>query len=115
MNSSSRGNQWFQTIRHDLEKWTTKVWAGIYGFPREKSERWASRRDSFYVRKFRTDPDPKDGFHTENCRNLKEMRVIEFVLLIFSPGKPKRLSITMANTLFETMSGVRPVNWARLI
>jgi hypothetical protein len=41
--------------------------------------------------------------------------VIEFILPILSPEKPKRLTITMANTLFGAMSGVRPVNWGRLI
>jgi hypothetical protein len=65
--------------------------------------------------KFRGDHDPKDGFHPGNCRNLRERRVIEFILPIFSPEKPKRLIITMANTLFGAMSGVRPVNWGRLI
>ena len=110
-----RGNQWFRMIRHDPEKWTTKVWAGVYGFPKDKGEGWASRRDSFYVGKFRTDPDPKDGFYPGNCWNLRERRVIEFILPIISPEKPKRLSIIMANTLFRAMSGVRPINWARLI
>jgi hypothetical protein len=41
--------------------------------------------------------------------------MIEFILPILSPEKPKRLNITMANTLFEAMCGVRPVNWGRLI
>jgi hypothetical protein len=41
--------------------------------------------------------------------------VIEFIMPILSPKEPKRLSITMANTLFGPMSGVRPVNWARFI
>ena len=41
--------------------------------------------------------------------------MIEFVLPILSPEKPKRLSIMMANTLFGAMSGARPVNWGRLI
>jgi hypothetical protein len=41
--------------------------------------------------------------------------VIEFILPILSPEKPKRLRITMANTLFGAMSGVRSVNWGWLI
>jgi hypothetical protein len=67
------------------------------------------------VGKFRRDHDSKDGFHPGNCRNQRERRVIEFILPILSPEKPKRLSITMANTLFGAMSGVRPVKWGRLI
>ena len=42
-----RGNQWFRTIRQDSKKWTTEVWAGVYGFPKDKGEGWASRRDNF--------------------------------------------------------------------
>jgi hypothetical protein len=34
---------------------------------------------------------------------------------ILNPEKPRRISLTMANTLFGTMSGVRPVNWGLLI
>ena len=34
---------------------------------------------------------------------------------IFNPEKPKRISLTMANTLFGALSGVRPVNWGLLI
>ena len=110
-----RGNQWIRTMRQDPEKWTSDVWFGVYGFLKGKDEGWASRRDNFCVGKFRTDPDPNDGFHPRNCRNLRERRVIEFILPKFSPEKPKRLSITMANTLFGAMSGVRSVNWGRLI
>jgi hypothetical protein len=65
--------------------------------------------------KFRGDHDPKDGFHPGNCQNLRELRVIEFILPILSLEKPKQLNIIMANTLFGAMSGVRPVNWGRLI
>ena len=110
-----RGNQWIRTMRQEPEKWTSEVWAGVYGFPKGKGEGWAGRRDSYYIGKFRTDPDPKDGFHPGNCRNPRERRVIEFILPILSLEKPKRLSVTMANTLFGAMSGARPVNWGRLI
>ena len=41
--------------------------------------------------------------------------MIEFILPILSLENPKRLSITMANTLFGAMSGVRPINWGRFI
>ena len=109
-----RGNQWFKTIQQDPEKWTAEVWVEVYGFSPLKGEGWASRKDSFYVGKFRAEHDPKE-FNPGNCRNPRERRVIEFVLPILTPEKPKRLSITMANTMFGAMCGVRPVNWGRLI
>lgn len=36
-------------------------------------------------------------------------------LPILYPEKPKRLSITMANTIFGALSSTRPINWGRLI
>jgi hypothetical protein len=110
-----RGNQWFTTLRQDPDNWTAEVWAEVYGFSPRKDERWANRKDNFYVGKLRGEHDLKDGFHPRNSQNNKERIVIEFILPIFSPEKPKQLSITMANTLFGAMCGVRPVNWGRLI
>jgi hypothetical protein len=48
-----RGNQWFRTIRQDPKKWTAEVWAEVYGFAPRKGEGWASRKNNFYVGKFR--------------------------------------------------------------
>ena len=65
--------------------------------------------------KFRGDVDPKEGLHPANCRNPRDRRVLEFLMPILYPEKPKRISLTMANTLFEALSGIRPMNWALLI
>ena len=110
-----RGNQWLGTKRRDSDNWTPYVWNRVYGFPRGVGEGWAGRRDGLFAGKFRADPDPKDGFHPGNCRNLREQRVLEFLMPILNPDKPKRISLTMANTLFGAMSGVRPMNWGLII
>ena len=110
-----KGNQWIRTMRQYSGNWTAKVWARVYRFSRGKGEGWTGRHDGFHVGKFRTNLDPKDGFHPGNCRNPRERRVLEFILPILSLENPKRISITMANTLFGAMSGVRPVNWGSLI
>ena len=41
--------------------------------------------------------------------------MLEFMLPILTPEKPKRLTLTMANTLFGALSGVRLVKWGLLI
>jgi hypothetical protein len=41
--------------------------------------------------------------------------VLEFLMPILNSEKPKRISLTMANTLFSAISGVRPVNLGLLI
>ena len=59
-------------MRRDPDNWTLDTWARVYGFLRGRGEGWAGRRDELIAGKFRADPDPKDGFHSRNCQNLKE-------------------------------------------
>ena len=33
-----RGNQWLRTMMQESEKWSPKVWAGVYGFLKGKGE-----------------------------------------------------------------------------
>jgi hypothetical protein len=87
----------------------------VYGFALQRREDWANRINTYFVGKFKAKNDPKDGFYTVDCRNRRECRMIEFLLPILHPKKPKRLSITMANTIFRALSGSRPVIWGRLI
>ena len=140
-------------MRQDPEQWTAEVWADVYGFVPRKGEGWASRKDTNFEGKFRTEHDPKDGFYPVDCKHPRECRVIEFLLPycpnvplsgghrviditnkhfihagpfkgtgvsiylllpILYPEKPKRLSITMANTIFGALSGARLVNWGDL-
>jgi hypothetical protein len=68
-----------------------------------------------FAGKFRGDVDPKEGLHPTNCRNAREKRRLEFLMPILNPEKPKRISLTMANTLFGALSRVRLVNWGLLI
>ena len=62
------------------------------------------------------DKDPVEvWYHPGNCKSKRERRVLEFLLPILNPDKPKRISLTMANTLFGAMSGSMPVNWGSII
>ena len=105
-----RGNQWIATMRRVPDNWTPDTWARVYGFQRGIAEGWAGRKDGLFAGKFRGDADPKEGFHPSNCRNQRERSVLEFFMPILNPDKPKRITLTAANTLFGAMSGVRPVN-----
>jgi hypothetical protein len=111
----ARGNQWEGTKRRDPENWTPDTWARVYGFQRGRGEGWAGRKDGLFAGKFKGDADPKEGLHPTNCQNPREKRMLEFLMPILNPEKPKRISLTMANTLFGALSGVRPVNWGLLI
>jgi hypothetical protein len=74
-------------MRHDPERWMAEVWADVYGFAPRKGEGWASRKVTFFLGKFRTEHDPKDGFYPVDCRNPRERRVIEFLLPILYSKK----------------------------
>ena len=89
--------------------------ADVYNFAPRKGEGWASQKDTYFLGKFKAENNPKDGFYPVDCRQPRERRVIEFLLPILYPKMPKRLSITMANTIFGALSGARPVNCGRLI
>ena len=110
-----QGNQWVHTKRRDPDTWTPDVWNRVYGFLRGITEGLASRKDTFYAEKFRSDNDLKQGIHPGNCRSKREHRVLEFLMPIMNPEKPKRISLTLANTLFGALSGSMPVNWGLLI
>ena len=102
-----RENQWERTMRQVPKKWTANVWADVYGFAPRNEEGWASRKDTYFAGKFRMEHVPKDGFHPGDCKNPRERRMIDFLLPILYPEKPKRLSITMANTIFGALSGTQ--------
>ena len=102
-------------MRQVLEQWTAEVLADVYRFAPRRGKGWANRKDTYFVGKFRMEHDPKDGFHLGDCRNVRDCRVIEFLLPILYSEKCKRLSIIMVNTMFGALSGTRPVRWGRLI
>ena len=105
-----RGNQWIGTKRRDPDNWTPDTWARVYEFQRGVGEGWAGPKDGLFAGKFRGDVDPKEGLHSLNCRNPRERKMLEFLMPIPNPEKSKRISLTMANTLFGALSGVRSVN-----
>ena len=110
-----RGNQWDKTTRRDPGNWTSDTWCEVYGFKMGIKEGWAGRKDGLFAGKFTEEVDPKEGFYPGKCRNPRERRMLEFMMPILNPEKPKRIALTVANTLFEALSGVRPVNWGLII
>ena len=73
---SKREDQWEKTMRQVPEQWTTEVWVDVYGFSPRKGEGWANWKDTYFVGKFSTEHDPKDGFHPGDCRNPRKRKVI---------------------------------------
>jgi hypothetical protein len=75
----------------------------------------AGRKDKYVKDCFRALPNPKDGYAIEDCMDVRHRRVLAFLVPIFYPEKPNRVTVTMDNTIFGVLNGSRKVNWARII
>ena len=75
----------------------------------------AERTNKLTDGKFCTSINPKDGHAVGDCVELRERRVLEFVMLILYPQKPSQVTLTVGNTIFGALSGVRKVNWGQVL
>ena len=110
-----RGNQWDETKRRDPGNWTPGTWANVYWFDKGIKEGWAGRKAGPVAGKLKGEVDPKEGLHPMNFKNPKGRKMIDFMMPILNLEKPKRITLTMANTLFGALFGVRTVNWGIII
>ena len=109
-----RSNEWEGTIRRLPEKWTADKWAEVYSF-RKEGRMKARRTDKWIDGKFDASIDPKDGYSVANCIDPAEKRVLEFVVPIFYPEKPGRVTKEIGNTIFGALAEEYKVNWGQLI
>ena len=61
--------------------------------------------------KFSTPINPKDGHTVVDCIDLRERRVLEFIIPILYSEKPTQITVTVANMIFGTLTGVRKISW----
>ena len=105
-----RTNQWENTIRRLSEKWTADSWADVYGF-RKEGKIVAGRTDRWINGKFWSPINSKDGHSIDDCIDPRERRVLEFVVPIIYPEKPKQVTKVVGNTIFGSFSREYIVNW----
>ena len=103
-------NKWDSTIRRDLERWTADTWAEVYNFLNE-GRGYVSWTDKFAAGKFSMLINPKDGYVVVDCEDPRERKVLEFIVPILYLEKPIRITVTLFNTIFGMLSGVRQVSW----
>ena len=102
-------NEWEGTIRRLSEKWTADNWAEVYGFKKE-GRTVAGRTDRWINGKFRSPINSKDGHVVNNCIDPRERRVLEFVVPLIYPEKPRQVTKVVGNTIFGSLSGQYAVN-----
>jgi hypothetical protein len=109
-----RSNEWLNTIRRDSDRWTSELWADVYGFKKEGRAR-CTRMERWIDGKFRADIDAKDGHAVCDCIDPREKRVLEFVVPILHPEKPNRVTKEIGNTVFGALSGQVKIKWGQFI
>ena len=59
--------------------------------------------------------DPKYGYFVKDCKDEREMRMLAFLVHIFSPEKPYNITQTLATTLLLAYSEKKLVDWGNII
>ena len=106
-----RGNQWQGIVRQDPEKWTVAAWRKVYNFS-FRGEGMATQGKKYAEGKFANPPHPKDDYFLPKCKDSRARRMLEFVIPIFYPEKPSRVTVMVGNTMFGVYMGKRKVDWA---
>ena len=109
-----RTNLWENTIRCLPEKWTTDSWADVYRFWKD-GRIVAGRTDRWIDGKFRSKINSKDGHSVDDCVDPRERKILEFVVPIIYPEKPKQVTKVVGNTIFGSLSKEYVVNCSQVI
>ena len=89
------------------------MWADVY-VCRRFGSRWTARGEKYVVGKFWNPAHAKEGFAISDCIDERHTRLLEFLIPILYPEKPTRVTVTIANTIFEAMED-RPVHWGKIL
>ena len=107
-------NQYHKTLRAHPESWTKKVWRKVYGF-RNAGSGLTNRKDDYAKDQFSGRIDAKEGYSIADCKDARARAVLAFLIPVFYPEKPTRVTVTWANTLLGSFQGKREVDWGLLM
>lgn len=102
------------TLRGNPRKWTLEVWREVYGFPKGGKD-MATRREDCTKDWFLSKADAKDGYLVRDCKEPRMRNVMAFLVPIFYPEKPTRVTATLASTIILSFEGRRNPNWTKLM
>ena len=107
-------NQYYKTLRAHPKAWTKRTWQKVYGF-RLGGSGLTSRKEDFAKDQFAGKIDAKEGYNVADCKDPRARAVLAFLIPIFYPEKPTRITVTWANTIFGSFEGKRAVDWGLLM
>ena len=85
-------NQYHGTIRAHPEAWKKETWRKVYNF-RRGGMGLTGRKDDFAKDAFAGKIDAKEGYAVADCKDPRARAVFAFLIPIFYPEKPSRITI----------------------
>lgn len=91
-----------------VEKVDNDKWLEVYNFKEGKIV--AGRMDRWINGKFRSPINAKDGLSIKDRVDPRERRILNFVVPLIYPEKPRQITKVVGNTIFGFLSGKYVVN-----
>jgi len=97
-------NQWEGTICQAPKAWIVEVWSHTYCFLVIGSA-LVSQTKKHHLGKFSKTIDPKEGYQTADYKDLKQRKVLEFLVPILVLDSVRRISASLANNIIGSFLG----------
>ena len=101
-------------IRGRPDRWNAELWGSVYGF-KQGGEGVTTKREDCTRDKFSLRLDLKYGCFVKDCKDERKMRILAFLMPLFSPKKPYNITLTFATTLLLANSEKKVVFWGSIV
>ena len=108
-----RSVNWPNTIRGKPEKWTSELLAQKWGLSLEGKD-LPARKVNLAEKYFEGRPSGGDGWKLADCRHQELREVLEFLIPLLNPNKPKRVTVQVASAVVDCLINNGNYSWARI-
>jgi hypothetical protein len=103
-----------EAFRGNLKRWTTHFVGKVYKIPTVGEENWL-KEEVAWEEYFDVDRcDPKISWKVEHCLDSELRELFSFLLPIFYPSKPHRITKGFATTVIWALKFGKQVNWSAI-
>jgi hypothetical protein len=104
---------WPETIKERPEKWTSKLLAQRWGLSLEGKD-LPARKSNLAEKYFKGRLSGGDGLKLTDCRHKKLREVLEFLIPLLNPNKPKRVTVQVASAVVDCFINNKKYSSARI-
>jgi hypothetical protein len=102
------------SIRRNVKFYTPELVAEVYSMQNVGEEKWLKGDINWSLYFDGGKLDAKTGWKVEHCTDQELNELFAFLLPIFYPSKPHRITKGFATTVILAFNGDRKVNWAAI-